>query len=90
MSDTQIESLGHNSVAAGRLKDFLERIENLEDDKANIQGDLKEVYLELKGEGFDVTVMRKIVALRKQDRAKRLEKQSLLELYVHAMGLDLV
>ena len=52
--------------------------------------EIKEVYAELKGEGFDPRVMRKIVSLRKQDQAKRDEMRALLELYNHALGLDLV
>ena len=56
-----------NSTAQGRLKTLVERIERLEEDKAAISGDLKEVYLEAKGEGFDVKILRKVIRLRKQD-----------------------
>jgi uncharacterized protein (UPF0335 family) len=74
------------SAAQTRLKTFIERVERLEEDKAAIGADLKEVFLEAKGEGFDVKIMRKIVRLRKQDRAKRLEEEALVELYIEAIG----
>ena len=75
-----------NSTAQGRLKTIVERIERLEEDKAAISGDLKEVYLEAKGEGFDVKILRKVVRLRKQDKAKRQEEESLIDLYLSAIG----
>jgi uncharacterized protein (UPF0335 family) len=75
-----------NSTAQGRLKAIVERIERLEEDKAAISGDLKEVYLEAKGEGFDVKILRKVVRLRKQDKAKRQEEEALLDLYMSAIG----
>lgn len=75
-----------NSTAQGRLKTLVERIERLEEDKAAISGDLKEVYLEAKGEGFDVKILRKVVRLRKQDKAKRQEEDALLDLYMSAIG----
>lgn len=75
-----------NSTAQGRLKTIVERIERLEEDKAAISGDLKEVYLEAKGEGFDVKILRKVVRLRKQDKAKRQEEEALLDLYMSAIG----
>jgi len=72
--------------AQGRLKTLIERIERLEEDKAGIAGDLKEVYAETKGEGFDVKIVRKIIRLRKQDKAKRQEEEALLDLYISAIG----
>ena len=75
-----------NSTAQGRLKTIVERIARLEEDKAAIAGDLKEVYLEAKGEGFDVKILRKVVRLRKQDKAKRQEEEALLDLYMSAIG----
>ncbi|HSZ53953.1 MAG TPA: DUF2312 domain-containing protein [Caulobacteraceae bacterium] len=72
--------------AQGRLKSVIERIERLEEDKAGIAGDIKEVYAEAKGEGFDIKVIRKIVRLRKQDKAKRQEEEALLDLYISAIG----
>jgi uncharacterized protein (UPF0335 family) len=75
-----------NSTAQTRLKTIIERIERLEEDKAAVAGDLKEVFAEAKGEGFDVKILRKVVRLRKQDKAKRQEEEALLDLYLSAIG----
>ena len=72
--------------AQGRLKSFIERIERLEEDKAAISGDLKEVYAEAKGEGFDTKILRKVVRLIKQDKVKRQEEEALIDLYLSAIG----
>ncbi len=74
------------ATAQGRLKSFIERIERLEEDKAGIMGDLKEVFAEAKGEGFDVKILRKVIRLRKQDKAKRQEEEALIDLYLSAIG----
>lgn len=74
------------ATAQGRLKSFLERIERLEEDKAAVMNDLKEVYAEAKGEGFDTKIMRKVIRLMKQDKAKRQEEDAILELYLSAIG----
>ena len=74
------------SVAQGRLKSFIERIERLEEDKAAISGDLKEVYAEAKGEGFDTKILRKVIRLIKQDKVKRQEEEALIDLYLSAIG----
>ena len=73
-------------VAAERLRSFVQRIERLEEDKAGIAQDLKEVYAEAKGEGFDVKVLRKLIGLRKRDPRQRREEDELLELYLSAIG----
>jgi uncharacterized protein (UPF0335 family) len=75
-----------NGAAQGRLKSLIERIDRLEEDKAAVQADLKEVYAEAKGEGFDAKILRKVVRLRKLDRAKRLEEEALIDLYLQAIG----
>ena len=75
-----------NSTAQGQLKSVIERIERLEEDKAAISADLKEVYLEAKGNGFDVKILRKVVRMRKQDTAKRQEEEALIDLYLSAIG----
>ena len=75
-----------NSVASERLRTFIERIERLEEDKANIANDTREVYAEAKGEGYDTKVMRKLIALRKKDPHQRREEDELLELYLAAIG----
>jgi uncharacterized protein (UPF0335 family) len=74
------------ATAQGRLKSFIERIERLEEDKAAISGDLKEVFLEAKGEGFDTKILRKVIRLRKQDKVKREEEEALIDLYLSAIG----
>ena len=75
-----------NTSAQGKLKSLIERIERLEEDKAAVATDLKEVYAEAKGEGFDTKIVRKVVRLRKQDKAKRQEEEALIDLYISAIG----
>jgi uncharacterized protein (UPF0335 family) len=75
-----------NTTAQGKLKSLVERIERLEEDRAGVSSDLKEVYSEAKGEGFDVKILRKVIRLRKQDGAKRQEEEALIDLYVSAIG----
>ena len=75
------------SVAADQLKAFIERIERLEEEKAGIAGDIKDVYAEAKGNGFDTKAMRKILALRKKDYSERQEEEAILELYMQALGM---
>ena len=70
-----------------QLKSLVERIERLEEEKANIAGDIKEVYLEAKGVGFDPKIIKKIIALRKQDSAKLKEEQALIATYMDALGM---
>lgn len=74
-------------VAGQRLASFIERIERLEEEKAALMEDIKEVYAEAKGVGFDVKVMRKLVGLRKMDTEKRRELEDILELYKSAIGM---
>jgi uncharacterized protein (UPF0335 family) len=79
-----IDTLG--ATAQGKLKSLIERIERLEEDRAAVAGDLKEVYAEAKGEGFDTKIIRKVIRLRKADAAKRSEEEALIELYITAIG----
>ena len=87
---------GHNSgepvdtggVAGERLKAFIDRIERLEEEKSALAEDIKEVYAEAKGVGFDTKTMRKIVLLGKKDTEKRREEQELLKLYASAIGMQ--
>nr|UXE45249.1 hypothetical protein Hi04_10k_c4586_00007 [uncultured bacterium] len=81
---SSLDTLG--VTAQGKLKSLIERIERLEEDKAAVAGDLKEVYAEAKGEGFDTKILRKVVRLRKTDLAKRQEEEALIELYLSAVG----
>ncbi|MDB5432108.1 MAG: hypothetical protein JWP35_3224 [Caulobacter sp.] len=75
-----------NSTAQTQLKTIIERIERLEEDKAAVMADLKEVFAEAKGNGFDVKIIRKVVRIRKQDTAKRQEEEALVDLYMSAIG----
>jgi uncharacterized protein (UPF0335 family) len=75
------------SVAADQLKAVIERIERLEEEKAGLAGDIREVYAEAKGNGFDTKVLRKIVAMRKKDFAERQEEEAILDLYMQALGM---
>ncbi len=74
-------------IAQERLKSFIERIERLEEEKAALAEDIKEVYAELKGVGFDAKVVREIVKIRKMDVEKRREFEQVLELYKSAVGV---
>lgn len=76
-----------DSVAQDQLRAFIERIERMEDEKAAIGADIKEIYAEAKGNGFDTKTMRRVVNLRKQDANERLEQEALLELYMSALGM---
>jgi uncharacterized protein (UPF0335 family) len=74
-------------VAASQLRAFIERIERLEEEKKSISEDIREVYAELKGTGFDPKAVRALVRLRKQDQAERQEAEAVLELYKQALGM---
>jgi len=73
--------------AQGRLRGFIERLERLDEDKQAVMGDMKEVFAEAKGEGFDVKTIRKILRVNKMDRAKRLEEEAIFDCYMSALGL---
>ncbi|WP_029009784.1 DUF2312 domain-containing protein [Azospirillum halopraeferens] len=74
-------------IAAERLKSFIERIERLEEEKKGIGDDIKEIFAEAKGTGFDTKIMRQILRLRKMDTADRQEQETMLELYKQALGM---
>jgi uncharacterized protein (UPF0335 family) len=76
-----------SAVNASHLRAFIERIEKLEEEKRAIAGDVKDVYSEAKGTGFDVKIIRKIVSLRRLDRDKRREEEEILDLYLTALGM---
>lgn len=82
---TQPQSVG--GVSGDRLKQYIERIERLEEEKAGIAEDIKEVYGEAKSAGYETKIMRQIIKLRKMDSQKRIEQEELLELYKSAIGL---
>ena len=76
-----------HSFAKGQLKAIIERIERLEEEKKAISDDIKDVYAEAKGNGFDVKALRTIVRLRKQDADERQEQETILETYMQALGM---
>ena len=82
--------IGHNSggVAGDRLRSFIERVERLEEEKAALQADIKEVFSEAKGSGFDVKIMRQIVKLRKMEANDRSEMEEVLDIYKRALNMD--
>jgi uncharacterized protein (UPF0335 family) len=79
---------GTEEVNAGHLRAFIERIERLEEEKKALSDDIKDVYGEAKANGFDVKIVRKIVSIRKQDRDKRMEEETVLDLYLAALGMN--
>lgn len=81
------ETEGQGGVAAGELRQFIERIERFEEEKAALDDDIKDVMAELKGRGYDVKAVRAILKLRKQDPDERQEAEAVLELYMNALGM---
>jgi uncharacterized protein (UPF0335 family) len=77
----------NSDVSGNRLKSFIERVERLEEEKKALAEDIRDVYSEAKGTGFEPKIMRKIVSLRKANLEKRREEQELLELYMSAIGM---
>lgn len=75
------------TFAQGQLKALVERIERLEEEKKTIAADIKEVYAEAKGNGFDTKILRKVISLRKKEATEREEEQSMLDLYMAALGM---
>ena len=80
---------GHNSgvVAGERLRSYVERIERLEQERRELGEDIRDVYLEVKAAGFEVKVVRALIRERREDEAARKERESLLDLYRHALGM---
>ena len=79
---------GHNSgIAADQLRSFIERVERLEEEKKGLADDIRDVYAEAKGNGYDPKVMRRIVRERKKDPSKRQEEEAIFDLYAHALGI---
>lgn len=85
MADDVTES--SQTVAAGQLRAFIERIERLEEEKKTISEDIKDVYAECKGTGFDVRAVKQLIKIRKQDKAEREEAEAILDLYMSALGM---
>jgi len=79
--------MSESGVAGDQIRSLIERIERLEEEKKNISDDIREVYAEAKGNGFDAKILRQLVRIRKQDKAERLEQEAILDLYMHALGM---
>ena len=78
---------GHNLISKDQIKAIIERIENLEGEKKTITDDIRDVYVEAKGNGYDVKSLRTIVRMRKQDVNERQEQETILETYMQALGM---
>lgn len=74
------------AAAQGRLRSLIDRLERLDEDKQAVMVDMKEVFAEAKGEGYDVVILRRLLSLRKKDKAKLQEQNAILELYATAVG----
>lgn len=101
MSDTSTATMGTpaglaptpastvGGIAGDQLKSYIERIERLEEEKANLTADIREVFAEAKGNGFDVKIMRQLLKIRKMDSDEVAEQETLLDLYKRAIGMAL-
>ena len=78
---------GSGAIAPAKLKSFIERIERLEGEKAELAEDIREVYAEAKGNGFDTKIMRQVIRLRKLEVQERREQEELLDTYRKALGM---
>jgi uncharacterized protein (UPF0335 family) len=87
MGSSRGPTVSSDSVAQDQLRAFVERIERMEEEKKAIADDIKEIYAEAKGNGFDTKVLRQVIRIRKQDHAERMEQEALLELYLAALGM---
>ena len=76
-----------HGVARDQLRAFIERIERLEEEKKTIADDIKDVYGEAKGVGYDTTILRKVIQIRKQDKDERMEQEAILDTYLQALGM---
>ena len=87
MADEREEGMGGGRVAAEELRLLIERAERLEEEKKGIQDDIKDVMAEAKGRGYDPKAIRKILSIRKKKREEYQEEQSILEVYMQALGM---
>ncbi len=74
-------------VSSGQLKSFIERIERLEEEKAELGDQIRDVFAEAKGSGFDIKIIRQVLKIRKMETQERLEQEELLDLYLAALGM---
>ena len=82
------EAISSSVVNGGHLRAFVERIERAEEEKKAISDDIKDIYTEARGTGFDVKIIRQIVSIRRKDRDKRREEEEILDLYMAALGMS--
>ena len=87
MKQTEAFTPEETGIAAGELRSFIERIENLEEQKASFSDDIKDVFTELKGRGYDAKAVRQIIKLRKIDPDERTEQEAIVETYLVALGM---
>jgi uncharacterized protein (UPF0335 family) len=85
---TMAKANDKGGITGERLKSFIERVERLEEEKAALAADIKDVYAEAKSAGFDVKIVRQIIRIRKSDPQDRREQEELLELYMAAIGME--
>ena len=79
--------MAKSGFAAGQLKSLVERVERLEEEKAALAADIREIYAEAKGLGFDTKIMRQVIHIRRLDKADRQEQEAILDLYLSALGM---
>ena len=77
-----------SSVSAAELRQFIEKVERLEDEKTELQNQVKEVLGEAKAQGFDIKIMRQVIRMRKMKKEDLIEQQELLDMYTHALGMQ--
>lgn len=87
LKEADAPSAATTAVARDQLRAFVERIERLEEEKKAIADDIRDVYGEAKGNGFDTKALRAIIRMRKQDKSERAEQEAILETYMHALGM---
>src|SRR5712675_1508650 len=80
-------SMAKSGFAAGQLKSLVERVERLEEEKAALTADIREIFAEAKGGGFDTKIMRQVIRIRRLDKADRQEQEAILDLYLSALGM---
>jgi uncharacterized protein (UPF0335 family) len=86
-TETTTASPVKDSFAAAELKQFIERVERLEEEKKTVSDDIRDVFAEMKGRGYDVKAVRQILKIRKQDQAERQEQEAILDVYMQALGM---
>ncbi|MFT4791869.1 MAG: hypothetical protein ACJAVR_000749 [Paracoccaceae bacterium] len=87
MADDVTDDASNATVHASQLRSIIERIERLEEEKKEVAEQIKEVYGEAKGNGFDTKILRKVISLRKKSSDERSEEEAMLDLYLQALGM---